>query len=154
MGSFKCKKVLTTKERGNEMRTTKEIKNYFEAKGFRVVTRALGMSYRAGGEIFILSPRLENQELENLENVTVKVAEEAAFDGTGYDGRGCKSIIVAIGDNGRFSTCTSADFYQSAEADRFSFGNESRSCSNELFFCDKSKNNQGDLTSLFEELGL
>lgn len=134
-------------------RTSGEIVTAFEAKGCKVIVRDLGMSYRAGGEILILAPGIPE---EMTGGVKITKADFVGFDGTGYDGRG-RSYEVWTVTPGEFVPCTGAEFANAPEDQRVMFGNESRSCSNVLRFCNKqslASTGLADFGSAFAALGL
>lgn len=135
------------------MRSSKEIKQVFEAKGCTVEVRHLGHSYRAGGEIFVYAPGLEPSSEDGFQFVE---ADFSAFDGTGYDGRGrdYKVWLVTAGD---YVPATEAEYHNAAEARRIRFGRESRSASNERWFVhrdEKARTGLADFASAFEALGM
>lgn len=150
---------MTEEKRMKAMRTSEEIRAAFEAKGCVVCVRHLGQSYRAGGEIMILAPGLYWETLfgePGDQGFSFAPADFDAFDGTGYDGRGrhYKVWLVTPGD---YVRCSAAEFANAAEGRRISFGTESRSCGNEVWFChrdEKKSRGLADLGNAFAALGL
>ena len=133
------------------MRSSEEIRTAFTSKGCTVVVRDLGQSYRAGGEIIILAPSVTLEK-----GVTFSKADFAAFDGTGYDGRG-RSYSVWIATAGDYVPCTEAEYDLASTECRVAFGSEHRSCSNNLWFARRGeleKTGLSDFGGAFAALGL
>ena len=135
------------------MRTSREIKAIFEAKGCLIESREHGTSYRAGGALLIISPELGENWRDSSE-LSLKKAEFSAFDGTGYDGRGREYSCYLITGGGSWSLVTQGQYEQLPESDRGVIGYESRSGDGVLFFGDSKKDDLGDLAGAFEALGL
>lgn len=134
-------------------RTSKEIRDVFEAKGCTVMVESLGHSYRAGGEIFIYAPSVDP---ESEEGFTFTPADFAGFDGTGYDGRG-RDYAVYLVTAGDYVPASEAEYANAAEDRRVQFGNESRSCSTLRWYVhreEKARTGLADLEGAFAALGL
>jgi len=139
------------------LRSSEEIRTAFESRGVTVVERSLGHSYRAGGEIFLVAAGVAVEDGLPVGPCKITKADFAAFDGTGYDGRGRHYSVWIFAPGGTMVSCTAAEYALAAEDTRLGFGAEHRSCGNALWYCDQSeKESKGlsDFGSAFAALGL
>jgi hypothetical protein len=118
----------------------------------------LGHSYRAGGEIFLIAAGVAVAE-DGIPVGPCKIAKAdfRAFLGTGYDGRGCHYSVWIFSPGGEMVLCSAAEHAQADEGKRMTFGSESRSCSNSLWYCDQSEKTAkglADFGAAFAALGL
>jgi len=140
------------------MRTSHEIEKIFMDKGMVVFDYLYGTSYRAGGAILIAPEKemIYTQEDSTIPCV-IKKAKIQAFNGTGYDGRGRYYDIFMFSapsdEQEGMTRISKGEFCALKEEDRFSITSE-KSGNIEMFFGYKSKDTFGDLSELFEGLGL
>lgn len=137
------------------LRTPEEIRTAFEARGVVVIERELGASFRAGGEIFLVASGVAVAE-DGLPVGPCKIVNAGfeAFAGTGYDGRGRHYSVWIFSPGGEMVRCSAAEHAQAGQDKRLSFGSETKSSSNALWYCDQSAKGLSDFGSAFSALGL
>jgi len=101
-----------------------ELKETFQKKGLTVVSQRLGMSYREGGFIAVLTPDL-GDDLQDLKDVEIHLSNDlCGFESTGYQDRGRYFDLYLVKAGGRLSSISKADYDNLSEDDRLLIGKE------------------------------
>ena len=135
-------------------RSSTEICAEFGAKGCHCEVETKGLSYRAGGMIFIHLPGVEKSRKKlAATGINFKKLELIGFDDTGYDGRGRYYDCYAV-TAGDYVSCTVAQYGNCAKEKKISFctGRDSFE-----YYAQKDElkiNGLNDLSGVFAELGL